>query len=221
MRVEAVFVGPVETFELPDGEVLTSGIRKRTQSRKVRVSELGLEGDQCHDPAHGGPNRRVHVFPVEHYEVFSRLAGRPIESPCFGENLSVSGLPDSDACVGDVLRVGGAVLQITMPTERCKNPGRVAGVPALLKWVVGTLRSGYYLRVLEPGEIGTGDTCVLLSRPNPHWSIETLTGSMYRRISDRAHIETLEAIPELAAEWKRRLWTLHQRSKNSPEPKVS
>lgn len=212
MRVEAVFAGAVETFQLPDGERLTSAIRKVRQSRKVPVGELGLMGDECHDPAHGGPNRALHAFPVEHYAVFSELAGRAIEAPSFGENLSLRGLPDGDACVGDVLRVGGAVLQITMPTERCKNPGRLAGVPMLLKWVVDTSRSGYYLRVRETGEIGPDDACELLSRPHPEWSIATLTASMYRRIQDRRHIETLQAIPELAPEWKRRLWTLHRRA---------
>ena len=210
-------MGSVETFQLADGSRLTSGIRKRRQSRKVVVSELGLDGDQCYDPAHDGPNRRVHAFPMEHYAVFSNMAGRPIEPPSFGENLALSGLPDNHACVGDVLQVGSSVLQITMPTERCKNPGRLAGVPMLLKWVIETLRSGYYLRVLERGEIGPGDSCTVLSRPNPHWSIETLTSSMYNRIKDREHLELLQTIDELAPEWKTRLWTLHERATHRTE----
>ena len=212
MRVEAVFSGPVETFELPDGDSLTSAIRKKRQPRKVIVSDLGLTGDECHDPAHGGPNRRLHVFPVEHYPVLSKLAGRAIEPPAFGENLALSGLPDGEACVGDVLQIGTAVVQITMPTERCRNPGRVADAPSLLKWIIHTKRTGYYLRVVEPGEIGPGDSCELRSRSRPEWTIEALTSSMYDRVQDRTHLELLESIDELAPEWKERVWTLHGRA---------
>ncbi len=217
VQVEAVFTSAVETFSLPDGDPLTSAIRKRRQAQRVAVGELGFEGDECFDPAHGGPNRSLHVFPLEHYAVFSELAGRAVEAPAFGENLSLRGLPDSQACVGDTLAIGSAVLQITMPTERCRNPGRLAGIPTLLKWVIETGRSGYYLRVLEAGDIGPGDVCEVVERPHPDWTIETLTRSMYDRVQHREHLAVLESIENLAPEWKSRVWTLHRRATGRQE----
>jgi len=210
-RVEAVHVAGIETFDLPDGESHTSAIRKRAQTGRVRVETLGFEGDEQHDPAHGGPNRAVHVFSTEHYAAFETLAGRPIATPVVGENLTVSGFPDAVAHVGDVVRVGTARLQVSMPTERCGYPGRNAGLPKLLKWMIEALRTGYYLRVLESGEIGADDAWVLESRSNATWSIEALSRAMYREVGDAALVAALEGVPEIAEEWKTRLRVLYAR----------
>lgn len=211
-RVEAVHVAGVETFVLPDGAEHTSAIRKQRQLRPVAVGRLGFEGDAQHNPAHGGPNRAVHAFAREHYAVFEARAGRPIPTPLVGENLTVAGYPDAVAHVGDVVRVGGALLQVTMPTERCGYPGRNAGLPQLLKWMVETLRTGFYLRVVEPGEIGPGDAWVLEERPNPVWTIEALSRAMLREAKDAARVAELETVAELAPEWKARLRQLHDRA---------
>jgi MOSC domain-containing protein YiiM len=213
-RVEAVHIAPVETFVLPDGASHTSAIRKRAQAAPVRVETLGFAGDEQSNPAHGGPSRAVHAFATEHYAVFERLAGRTIEPPVAGENLTVRGFADDVAHVGDVVRVGTARLQISMPTERCGYPGRNAGLPKLLKWMIEELRTGYYLRVLEPGEIGPGDAWELEERSDHGWSIEALSRAMLREVRDAARVAELEAVPEIAAEWKARLRELHERSRS-------
>lgn len=210
-RVEAVHVASIETFELPDGESHTSALRKRARNGPVRLEALGFEGDEQHDPAHGGPDRAVHVFSTEHYEVFETRAGRAIAMPVVGENLTISGYCDAVAHVGDVVRVGTACLQVTMPTERCGYPGRNAGLPKLLKWMIETLRTGYYLRVLEPGEIGPEDAWVLESRGNAAWSIEALSRAMYQQVGDAKLVAAIEAVPEIAEAWKMRLRVLHER----------
>ncbi len=212
-RVEALHVARVETFTLPDGEERTSAIRKRAQSGPVRVEPLGFVGDEQHDPAHGGPDRAVHVFAREHYDAFEARAGRPIDTPVAGENLTLRGFPDELAHVGDVIRVGGAKLQITMPTERCGYPGRNAGLPKLLKWMIEELRTGYYLRVLEPGEIAAGDAWQLELRTNETWSMQALSRAMLRDARDAALVAELEAVPELSDEWKKRLRQLHERTR--------
>jgi len=212
-RVEAVHVAAVETFVLPDGAEHTSAIRKQRQPGPVAVGRLGFEGDAQFNPEHGGPNRAVHAFAREHYRVFEERAGRPLPPPLVGENLTVSGYPDDVAHVGDVVRVGSALLQVTMPTERCGYPGRNAGVPQLLKWMVETLRTGFYLRVLEPGEVAPGDAWVLEDRPDPRWTIEALSRAMLREAGDAARVAELEAVTELAPEWKTRLRALHARAR--------
>lgn len=210
-RVEAVFLAAVETFTLPDGESHTSAMRKRSQPGAVRVEALGLVGDEQQNPAHGGPNRALHVFCSEHYAVFEARAGRALAPPLAGENLTVSGFPDAEARVGDVVRVGSTRLQVTMPTERCGFPGRNAGVPKLLKWMRDERRTGYYLRVLEPGEIAPGDAWTLESRSNSAWSVEALTHAMIERVGEAQLIEEIEAMPEVAPEWKARMRVLHER----------
>jgi MOSC domain-containing protein YiiM len=210
-RVTSVNVSPVETFPLPGGESRTSGIRKRPQSAPVAVGLQGFRGDASHDPAHGGPNRAVHVFSTEHYLRFQARAERSIDVPLVGENLTVSGFPDAVAHVGDVVRVGTTLLQVTMPTERCRYPGLVSGLPQLLKWMIEELRTGYYLRVLEAGVIGPGDAWVLEDRRDQDWSIEALSRVMYQAVGDARLVAQLEACELLATEWRRRLRILHDR----------
>ena len=209
--VEAVHVGSVETFRLPDGDELTSAIRKSEQRERVAVAAAGFVGDMCHDPAHGGPNRAVHVFAAEHYDEFERRAGKSLGRPLVGENLRVRGHPDEIARVGDRVRVGSALLQVTMPTERCRNPGRVHQVPLLLKWMIEDLRTGFYLRVLEPGEIGAGDRWELETRGDARWTIRDLSGAMLREVGDPAIVAELQQLEVLAPEWQERLLVLHER----------
>ena len=210
-RVEAVHVARVETFTLPDGADHTSALRKQAKSGPVRLAETGFEGDEQHHPSHGGPNRAVHVFASEHYRLFEDRAGRPIARPVVGENLTVSGFADDVAHVGDVMRVGSARLRVSMPTERCGYPGRNAALPQLLKWMIETLRTGYYLSVLEPGEVSAGDAWTLEERTNTIWSMEALSRAMYQQVKDASRVAELEAVAELAPEWKSRLRQLHDR----------
>ncbi len=209
--VESVNVGRVETFDLPDGDALTSAIRKTPQEGPVEVTPRGFAGDATHGPEHGGPNRALHVFCREHIAHFEAEHGRPLPVPLVGENLTVRGHPDAEAHVGDVVRAGTALLQVTMPTERCRNPGRVAGVPLLLKWMIESLRTGYYLRVVEPGVVAAGDAFRLEERGNPRWSIEALSRAMLRDVADPDLVASLLDVPEIAPEWKTRLELLHAR----------
>ncbi|MCX5737262.1 MAG: MOSC domain-containing protein [Proteobacteria bacterium] len=162
-----MFAGAVERFECAGGVALTSAIRKHGMTGSVEVGVRGLAGDACHDPAHGGPNRALHVFAAEHYDAFESSGSGRLVPPGVGENLLVRGHPDADAHVGDVLRAGTALVQVTMPTERCRNPGLVAGVPTLLRWMIETLRTGYYLR--DAGDRALFAEIASLSHLAPEW----------------------------------------------------
>jgi MOSC domain-containing protein YiiM len=210
-QVESVNAGGIQTFTLPDGTAFTSGIRKQPQLGPVSVGRDGIEGDAQHLDVHGGLDREIHAFCREHYTHFEAIHGRPLPVPLVGENLTLRGYSDADARVGDVLRIGTTRLQVTMPTERCANPGRVHAVPKLLKWMIESLRTGFYLRVLEPGEIIPGDALVLEQQGDARWTIEALSRAMYQQTDDAALAAALRAVPELAPAWKERFEVLHER----------
>lgn len=213
--VELVNVGRAERFEV-GGQLLTSAIRKRPRQGRIEVGALGLSGDEVGDHEHhGGPNRALHCFAAEHYDALSVGRGEPPPRPWVGENLTVRGYPDERAHVGDLVRVGTALLAVSMPTERCGNPGRVAGIPELLKEMIASLRTGFYFRVVEPGHIGAGDALTLIERVDARWSIERLSAVMYREIDDAERVAEVEAIPELAPEWKARARILHARKRRA------
>ena len=221
-KVVSLNLGRCARFEVADGGALESAIRKQPQRQAVRLSALGLVADEVSpEPAHGGPNRAMHLFAIESYRIFEERAGRALPIPTFGENLTLEVYDESTACVGDVLRIGSALVQVSMPTERCNKPGRLVGVPQLLKWIFETLRTGFYVRVLEPGEIGPDDPCVRVEAGPAEWTIEALNRAMFRRIEDEATVRRLRELPALGDEWKARLLVHFERKTGAAFPVAS
>jgi MOSC domain-containing protein YiiM len=141
------------------GREVRTGIYKEPAAGRVRLRTLGLEGDFQADPSvHGGPEKAVYVYPSEHYPYFRDLLSRPDLAPgFFGENLTTEGLLEDEVRVGDVFRVGTAVMQVTTPRSPCSKLGAKAGSPAFVETFLNSRRLGFYLSVVEEGEVGAGD----------------------------------------------------------------
>lgn len=197
--------GVAETFAAPDGNPMTSAVRKRPADGPVRCAPEGLEGDGVAYPSHGGPWGALHVFPWDHYPWFEARAGRPLPPPVFGENLTVCGWTERDARVGDRVRIGTAVLRVTQPTKRCNTMGRSLGIPAFLSWIQEELRTGWYLAVEEPGVIAPGDAVETLERGPEDLGIDALNDAMFRTIDDEDRVNALLARDEVSPPWRRSL----------------
>lgn len=213
MRIVSVQAGRVERFTPSDGRPLESAIRKRTVAGPVAIDRDGIAADAVFETdVHGGPERALHVFDRASYRHFEALAGRPLPVPNFGENLTIAGYDEFEARVGDRLRAGTALLEVSQPTERCAKPGRHAGEPRLLRWILESNRCGFYLRVLEPGTLAAGDALEPVARGPAEWTIARLSELMLRGLGNLEHVRAAQALPALADEWKQRLEVLRERS---------
>ena len=132
------------------GREVRTGIYKEPAAGRVRVRELGLEGDFQADPSvHGGPEKAVYVYPSEHYPYFRELLGRADLSPgFFGENLTTEGLLEDEVRVGDVFRIGTAVTRVTTPRSPCFKMGAKAGSPAFVGTFLNSRRLGFYVSIV-------------------------------------------------------------------------
>ncbi len=141
------------------GRVVRTGIFKEPVGGRVRIGPLGLDGDEQADPeVHGGPLKAVYAYPAEHYAFWRReLPGTHLGWGAFGENLTVSGVAEEAVRVGDRFRVGTALLAATKPRFPCYKLGIKFGREDMIPRFLASGRTGFYLRVLEPGEVGTGD----------------------------------------------------------------
>jgi MOSC domain-containing protein YiiM len=141
------------------GREVRSGIFKAPAAGRVRLNRLGLEGDFQADPRyHGGPDKAVYVYPSEHYPHFREVLGRQdLSAGFFGENFTTEGLLEDAVSIGDVFRVGTALVQITTPRSPCFKLGAKVGSPAFVRTFLESRRLGFYLSVLEEGEVGAGD----------------------------------------------------------------
>ncbi|MDP1829338.1 MAG: MOSC domain-containing protein [Archangium sp.] len=166
MRVLAVSVGQPAAVSIRGRSVSTAFV-KRAVSTPVRVLRLGLEGDGHVTPRRfGEADHAVYAYPHEHYARWAEeleRGGFPFGQ--FGENLTIDGLLETRARIGDVLRVGTAVLQVAHPRLPCEKLDQRLGLK-LARRFLESRRVGFYLRVLEEGVVCAGDALeVLRSTP--------------------------------------------------------
>lgn len=213
-RLVAVSIGQVT--ELPyRGGAIRSGILKAPVDGVVWASSLGLLGDEQGDQArHGGRDKAICAFPDEHYPYYQRLLRRRLKRPAFGENLTTQRLCEEDVCIGDVLSVGAARLEVSLPRNPCYRLAARHGVRRLPLWFERSGRTGFYLRVLEPGELGVGCPIELVHRRYSHATVAEANRVMHRDKRDWHAIEALLAISELGGSWRR---TFERRLAVEPE----
>lgn len=163
-----------------DAKTVSTGIFKEPVPGRTMLHRDNLEGDQQADlTVHGGWDKAVYVYPSEHYPLWqAELSGIPLSYGMFGENFTTQGLDESSVHIGDRFRVGGAVVEVTQPRMPCYKLGIRFGCPDMPKRFHASGRCGFYLAVLQEGEVGAGDIWERLARNDQEVSvIET-----YRRL---------------------------------------
>jgi len=173
-RLISVQVGPVATYPLPgrEGQWQTA-IVKHPLEGPVWLDVLGLAGDaQADSKHHGGPGQAVNVYPSEHYPFWRETPGlEDISGGGFGENFTTQGLLEDTACIGDLYRVGQALVWLTQPRVPCYKLDRRWQQADLCDRATHLGKTGWYFAVRQPGFVQAGDPIELLERPNPQWTI--------------------------------------------------
>jgi len=148
------------------GRLKRTAIDKRPVPGPVGVGRLGLAGDeQVDEQDHGGYEQALYAYAREDLDWWVERLGRELASGTFGENITTSGLDVTGALIGEVWRLGSAVVQVTSPRIPCAV---FAGWMDERQWVKRFAdggRTGAYLRVLEEGQVSAGDAVEVLTRP--------------------------------------------------------
>lgn len=177
-RIDAIFVGGPK--ELTDAHgIWSSSIDRRLTEGSVLVDWRGIAGDAVRQPYHGGPDAALCVHLADHYRFWSERYGLALFNGAAGENLTVGGVTEDEVCAGDVVRLGSVVAQVSGPRVPCANLARHIGRPDWVRLTVRENRTGFYLRVLEPGTVQAGDAWVLEDRWNAGASISAINRCMY------------------------------------------
>jgi len=148
------------------GRLKRTAIDKRPAAGPVAVGRLGLAGDEQADKVdHGGYEQALYAYAREDLDWWVERVGRELPSGTFGENITTSGLDITGAVIGEVWRLGSAVVQVTSPRIPCVVFAGWMDERRWLKRFGDAGRTGAYLRVLEEGRVGAGDRVEVLSRP--------------------------------------------------------
>jgi MOSC domain-containing protein YiiM len=184
-----------------------SGIAKTRAPDPWRVTRTGLVGDAQGDlKNHGGPEKAIHHYPFDHYaEWHQEFGGHPLlgEPGAFGENLSTTGWTEEKVHIGDVIRFGSALLQVSQGRQPCwKLNARFAREDVAYRTQMSG-RTGWYYRVLKEGTADPSDRLDLVERPRPDWPLSRLTALLYRDKDRYEDLTAMAAIPELAEGWRK------------------
>jgi len=158
-----------------NGRQVPTGIFKEPVEGAVLLETTGVRGDLIADlSVHGGPQKAVYVYPSEHYAWWAEKLGRkalhsgaPLPWGTLGENLTIESIGDpvdeNTVHLGDRFRAGGALLEVTKPRLPCYKLALKLGTNQVLRWMLQRSAFGFYVAVIEPGEVRAGDILELVS----------------------------------------------------------
>lgn len=204
MRVRFVNVGKSVTQEYQGREERTA-FRKRPVEGPLYLSRLGLTGDEQVGEGHGGPDKAALIYAYAHYAYWEAFLGRTASPAVLGETLTVDGLTEETACIGDVYQIGEAQVQVSQPRGPCYKIDMVYGRHDMLERVRDTGYSGMYLRVLQEGNVTAGDPVELLRRPAGAPTVAHLNDVRHHDTNNLDAVRRILAAEGLAEAWRRRL----------------
>jgi ferredoxin-NADP reductase/MOSC domain-containing protein YiiM/ferredoxin len=183
------------------------------------VRRLNIDGDAQGDlEGHGGEHRAVFVYQRDSYRYWQdQLHRTDFTFGQFGENFTVEGLADTEVCIGDRYQIGGALFEVTQPRVTCYRVGIRMDEPRMAALLVSHGRPGFYLRVLQEGEVEAGDEIVQVLEGPERMSVAEINGLLYLPGHARSKLERALRIPALSAGWRNSFQALlQQQSSRDP-----
>ena len=186
----------------PD-QIERTAIGKSPVAGRVRLTRLGLIGDQQEDLGHhGGPDRALCSYVADHHPGWVGALGRTPEPGLFGENLTVQGLDEAHVHCGDRFRIGSAIIEITTPRIPCMTLTRRLGYAEAIPFIRALGWCGWYNRVIEEGEAEAGEEMELIHSDPAGVSIREIYGVNSDKSAPRAALERVLAVKALPDEWR-------------------
>ena len=165
MKVVSVNIGDKKTVNYK-GRVIVTGIYKFSVSHPIFLGIEDVENDNVIDRRyHGGIDQAVYAYSEDHYEYWKELyPDLDWQYGMFGENLTITNLEETKIHVGDIYKLGEALLEVTKPREPCMKLGIRFGTQKVLKQFWNSTKSGIYFKVLQPGNVTVNDELILVEK---------------------------------------------------------
>ncbi|MEM7551967.1 MAG: MOSC domain-containing protein [Bacteroidota bacterium] len=203
MKLVSVNVGKPQTVNWKGKEVET-GIYKESVDGVVKVNSLNLEGDQQADlKVHGGVSKAVYAYPSEHYEYWKSVyPEKNLDWGKFGENLTTSGVLETEINVGDQYKIGSAIFEVTEPRMPCYKLGIKMEDDSILKKFLEANYSGFYFKVVQQGELQAGDSIELVQRDDYGFTVSEMSSLYWNEKKNKPLLEKALGFPKLLDSWK-------------------
>jgi len=182
-KIKYIKVGTIVTENVTgENETEVVSAIKKYPISSAYIGKTGFIGDEQGDSEHhGGENKAVLFFSSITYNRINALYNYNFDFDTlayYGENLLVSHMNEENVCIGDVLGIGDAIIEISQPRQPCRKLSINTGVNAMAKIIYKHGFTGWYGRVLKEGTLKQDDMVVLKKRRFPELTISALNQLM-------------------------------------------
>ncbi|MFD2705001.1 MOSC domain-containing protein [Salibacterium lacus] len=197
--------GRPQDIQDQQGRTFRTGIQKQTAD-SIILRKTGITGNDVADKKnHGGTDRAVCIYPLEHYGTWEEEFGRKLDKAAFGENITVSGVTEDTVYIGNTYKVGSAVIQVTQGRVPCLKIDRRTGCDGLMKRFTATGFTGFFCRVLQEGTVQEDSRMELVKEDRRRISILYANNVYFHERGNMAAMKRILDVPPLAEEWRRKL----------------
>ncbi|WP_047547925.1 MOSC domain-containing protein [Psychroserpens sp. Hel_I_66] len=192
MQIISTNIAKPTTF-IWNGKKETTGIYKKPVDAPIFLGNETVKGDEVSDRKHhGGEFKACYLFSADHYPYWQNLyPNLDWTYGMLGENLTIKGLNEKELFIGDIFKVGKALVQITIPREPCYKFAVKFDSNRVLKQFIDHGFPGTYVKVLEEGEVSNGDTFELVEKAEERISVWDFFKLLF---SEEKNIEQIKAI---------------------------
>jgi MOSC domain-containing protein YiiM len=202
MNIISLNIGEPKTVVF-NGKEVETGFYKGAVQGQLYLSTLKFQGDGQSDLVHhGGVDKAVCVYPHEHYPYWEKQMKRTLSTAAFGENLTVTGMLESEVHIGDIFKIGEAVVQLSQPRQPCYKIAGRHDVKDLTLRVQTTGFTGYYFRVLEEGTVAPSSLIERLTIHPAKVTVAFANDIMYHDKKNADAVQKILAVDELADSWR-------------------
>src|SRR4051794_38785567 len=198
-RLDEIRTGSVALLE---NSGIRSAILKQARTDAQWIGPNGVQGDTHAESFHGGAEKAILQYDSDFYEIWAAEfpdSAEYFEPGGFGENFVAAGMNETTMCVGDVVRVGGTLLQVSEPRQPCFKLNHRFRQPNMSRRSQATGRTGWMYRVLEPGFVRIGDMIEVVERPLPEWPLARVQHYLYQAVDDLDAAQMLSELPLLSS----------------------
>lgn len=186
MKVIATNIGTPRTF-IWNGAEEQTGIFKYPTTEGLFLTKNDVKGDTVIDRVHhGGTNKACYLFSADYYPYWKeRYPNQEWDWGMFGENLTVSGMDESQIRVGNIYTIGDATVQVSQPREPCYKLGIRFGTQAILKQFIAHNHPGTYVKILEEGAVSAGAEIELIKESKNALTVQQFYKLMFQKEKPR------------------------------------
>ena len=212
MQIVSLNIGKIQHYNWRNGTY--SAINKTPVLTDIELTTSGLLGNEQADKEnHAGEEKALLVIPTSNYRFFE------IEQPFgfLGENISLDKIEDSQIQIGDRLKIGNVILEVSQPRSPCWKLGQIMESQLFVKKYSATGRVGFYCRVIQTGKLTQGQAVILQKTNQASVSIQALFVSQFNRHktdNDWKNIQTAINHPALSQAWLSKLTKLAKKAQH-------